>query len=301
MERIKRSLMLLKPGEGISITPGKFGGVLKMQSAGNGLALNLITDCLENGDYDLHLFSNNGDGRFAGHITGNSFNGTLYDTKLDDVAGAAVIDNAHHFCLKSTGMDWHAAIERYRLARTADIKTVSVDTAEYIADKKTDVEEIISEKKEAEATSVPASAPYTPPDIDNNNDMKQQSAEQNIQQNADENPEEQNICDACPHVIKQDKINPFPAVFPHSEWVKISYPGPTGWWHYISGKILKNGTVVAKVLGVPGEFGMAPPIWLEGFGTYMRCVTGDARGYWLMFQDAVTGEVLDMGLSPHGV
>ncbi len=111
---------------------------------------------------------------------------------------------------------------------------------------------------------------------------------------------EEESCDACPHAVRENNINPFPAVFPNSEWVKISYPGPTGWWHYISGKIYKGGALAAKVLGVPGEYGMAPPIWLEGFGTYLRCFTGDARGYWLMFQDAETGEVLDMGLSPHG-
>jgi hypothetical protein len=107
-------------------------------------------------------------------------------------------------------------------------------------------------------------------------------------------------CDACPHALREVKANPFPAVFPNSEWVKISYPGPAGWWHYISGKIYKGGAVAAKALGVPGEYGMTPPIWLEGFGTYLRCVSGDALGYWLMFQDAETGEVLDMGLSPHG-
>ncbi len=111
---------------------------------------------------------------------------------------------------------------------------------------------------------------------------------------------EPRVCDACPHVIRQDRINPFPSVYPGSEWVKISYPGPSGWWHYIAGKIRSGDTVIAKVLGVPGEYGMAPPIWLEGFGTYMRSTAPDACGYWLMFQDAETGEVLDMGLSPHG-
>jgi len=100
-------------------------------------------------------------------------------------------------------------------------------------------------------------------------------------------------CSTCPHVTHKTQIEPFPSVFPGSAWVKVSYPGPTGWWHYISGTICSNGNVTAKVLGVPGEYGMAPPIWLEGFGTYLRCSSGDASGYWLMFQDAETGEVLD--------
>ena len=66
------------------------------------------------------------------------------------------------------------------------------------------------------------------------------------------------------------------------------------------GKPLPFSQAVAsgKAVGVPGEYGMMPPVWLEGFGTYLRCDSPDAHGYWLMFQDAETGEILDMGLSP---
>lgn len=105
-------------------------------------------------------------------------------------------------------------------------------------------------------------------------------------------------CESCPHATRHERINPFPSVFPQSEWVKNSYPGPTGWWHYITGRIYSGSSIVAKAVGVPGEYGMAPPVWLDGFGTYLRCVTQDAHGYWLMFQDAETGEILDLGLSP---
>ena len=112
--------------------------------------------------------------------------------------------------------------------------------------------------------------------------------------------DEINACDACPQSARQEQISPFPAIFPQSEWIKISYPGPVGWWHYITGRIFNGSKVVAKAVGVPGEYGMAPPVWLDGFGTYLRCVTQDAHGYWLMFQDAETGEILDMELSPRG-
>ncbi|MDD5016815.1 MAG: hypothetical protein PHO15_01795 [Eubacteriales bacterium] len=280
MESIQRSLMLLKPGGGRLAEHGKNGGTLKLQSTKNGLVLTFITDCLKPGDYGLYLFSKDGKEFYAGDIRDGGLNATLYDIALGDIACAAVVSHVHQFCLKSAGIDWPAVIERFKLSRadspapnTQSEKTVHMTTEDGAQTQK--YAPVISQNMYTQEIA------DSGPSIDNN-----------------ENDDKNDICGACPHVIRQDKINPFPSVFPQSEWVKISYPGPTGWWHYISGRIYKDSTVVAKVLGVPGEYGMAPPIWLEGFGTYMRCVTGDARGYWLMFQDAETGEVLDMGLSP---
>ncbi|NLT96975.1 MAG: hypothetical protein GXW96_02255 [Christensenellaceae bacterium] len=113
-----------------------------------------------------------------------------------------------------------------------------------------------------------------------------------------DNGEETSPCENCPYAARQQYINPFPTVFPHSEWTKMTYPGPAGWWHYITGRIYTDSNTVIKAVGVPGEYGMMPPVWLEGFGTYLRCNSPDAHGYWLMFQDAETGEIMDMGLSP---
>ena len=114
----------------------------------------------------------------------------------------------------------------------------------------------------------------------------------------EDNGEQSSPCENCPYAARQQYVNPFPAVFPHSEWTKMTYPGPAGWWHYITGRIYTDSNTVIKAVGVPGEYGMMPPVWLEGFGTYLRCDSPDAHGYWLMFQDAETGEVMDMGLSP---
>ncbi|MGI5848596.1 MAG: hypothetical protein ACOX8Q_00760 [Christensenellales bacterium] len=276
MESIKRSIMLLKPGDSHTVDPGKNGGTLKLQSAKEGVILTLLTDCINDSGYSLYLFLKDDKECFAGDIVDGQLNTVLNDINLENIKGAAIVykGNDHFsFCLRSTGIDWTRIIERFKLTRTKSlIKGVPLQS---------DTLNIASLKNEIEEDTL--------------------YAEQSIENNAGYDIKQDNfICDTCPHVVKQDKINPFPSVFPNSEWIKISYPGPTGWWHYISGKIYKGSTVVAKALGVPGEYGMAPPIWLEGFGSYLRCVTGDARGYWLMFQDAETGEVLDMDLSPRG-
>lgn len=291
MERIQRTLMLLKPTDSRMTNNGINGGTLKLQSSNDGVVFSLTTDCFKTDLHNVYLFLRNEKERFVGDLKNGSLYATLFNIHLEDIQGAAVIysDNGNHsLCLKSADMDWASVMERFRIARGIAKKPEQepdLTELEKTDDASLDIDNASLDIEETRKTddTIEASVHLS--------DTKDVS---------DENKTEKSICDTCPHVIKEDKINPFPSVFPSSEWVKISYPGPTGWWHYISGKIYKGSTVVAKVLGVPGEYGMAPPIWLEGFGTYMRCATSDARGYWLMFQDAETGEVLDMSLSPRG-
>lgn len=309
MESIQRSLMLLKPGESSMVEHGKKPGTLRLETIPQGVSLSMKTECLKSGEYSVYLFLEDGKERFAGNIADGSLFATLYDVRLENILGAAVVyskNGSHSFCLKSTGMDWPSAISRFRITHAVKKKPVPgtfqpISQQEKKAESQppSDIEKITLKDVEEKAAQ---EAQLEKEALESLNEESHQmytedGGEPKQTVDAQENTHE--FCDSCPHVIKQDKINPFPTVFPNSEWVKISYPGPTGWWHYISGTIYKDSTVVAKVLGVPGEYGMAPPIWLEGFGTYMRCVTEDARGYWLMFQDAETGEVLDPALSPH--
>jgi len=302
MESIKRILMVLKPADNRLIQPGKSGGMLKIQSLSSekasgqakgvvskeGLSLSVKTDCLKEGSFCLYLFLADGKDLNAGELKQGALNSEIHGTRLQDIKGAAVVNmgsaGSPSFVLRSTGLNWPKIIERFKLTKSAGFKDVAPrnqDPAKSIADN--DIPD--TSVADNDIPHVTANTYETPDSgaIENNGAGFEDSG-----------------CDECPYVVRQTKVNPFPSVFPDSEWVKISYPGPAGWWHYISGKIYRNSSVVAKVLGVPGEYGMAPPIWLEGFGTYMRCSAEDARGYWLMFQDAETGEVLDMGLSPHG-
>lgn len=261
MESLKRSVIMLRSG-GDTLPDAKNTAVLKLQEKDGSLVADLSAPSAPPG-CSLYLFDKDGSGRFAADIKNGMAHASLSGLALSAIAGAAVADmKTLAFVLKSTHPDWTSIAARFKFQH---------------AKGKPPPPSSQPSPQPAAAPPAPASpAPAAPA------------------------PDEPRVCDTCPHVIRQDRINPFPFAFPNSEWVKISYPGPTGWWHYISGKIRSGDTVIVKVLGVPGEYGMAPPIWLEGFGTYMRCATPDASGYWLMFQDAETGEVLDMDLSPRG-
>ncbi len=271
MESIKRKLLILKPDAN-----GKGRATLKLMSQKDGINADLSAEELPDGLCALYLWDRKGKEYCAGSIANGRLNVNLCLPVLDEVAGAAVVnEQSGVFLLKSSNFNWDAAATAFRLSRLQTSKTA--DT-EKLADKLFDNNEY--EKVQYDNFQEKPIISESKTDFNRGNNSSQ------------------SVCGSCPHVIRQDKINPFPSVFPQSEWVKISYPGPAGWWHYISGKILRGDKVIAKVLGVPGEYGMAPPIWLEGFGTYMRCALPDAHGYWLMFQDAQTGEVLDMALSP---
>lgn len=303
MESLKRSLMLLRP-YGIRTETGKIGGTLKLQASAGGISLSLKTDCLSQADYFLYLFLASGKELYAGDVTDGVLNTLLTGVPLENISGAAVVQRNRanfDFVLRSTGPDWQTLISRFRAAHNPQ---PAVWPAAEAAPRVQAANQTIRREPEAVAYEhIPeinkTENEVSIDNIENIKNMVQEGFEEQETMSISPGVEETE-CDGCPHALRETKVNPFPTVFPNSEWVKISYPGPAGWWHYISGKIYKGGIVTAKALGVPGEYGMAPPIWLEGFGTYMRCVTGDARGYWLMFQDAETGEVLDMGLSPHG-
>ncbi len=275
MESIQRSLLMLKP-DGSKYADPKCQAALKLQSVQGGLLVEMVALSLPSEGYSLYIFEKNGREHFVGQVSEAPLKEQIPALSIQDIAGAAVVQNeTFEFVLKSPGPSWTEVAAKFKFTHAIP-KATHKSEDDIIQQSQT-----VNAEEPVKNHDIVYDAQDTSSDIEN------------------DEPDAPDVCDSCPHVIRQDKINPFPTVFPDSEWVKISYPGPTGWWHYISGKIRNKDTVVAKVLGVPGEYGMAPPIWLEGFGTYMRCVTPDARGYWLMFQDAETGEVLDMGLSPH--
>jgi len=305
MESVKRSIMLLRPGDGPYAHP-QSRGMLKLQTATGGLAASLSLTGLPAGKYMLYLFLQDGAAIFAGDITGSNQRRTLPGIRLQSIWGAAIIHSPSlAFCLKSTGLDWKSTMTRFKLLhapRPASYPESQATTeVEPLNDRIDEVNEnpidepalIMTESPEQETSPgtdefIEESYEPEPPESS--------TSEISMPENLDENETEP--CHSCPHAARQEHINPFPSVFPQSEWVKMSYPGPMGWWHYITGHIYSGPQIVAEAVGVPGEYSMVPPVWLEGFGTYLRCVTPDAQGYWLMFQDAETGEVLDMGLSP---
>jgi hypothetical protein len=326
MQSIQRSIMLLRPGDGPHTNP-QSRGTLKLQVFPAGLAVLLTTTGLKPDEYLLYLFLQDGAAIFAGDVTPAGLHRMLPGIRLHNVAGAAVIHTESlSFCLKSTNMDWKDAIPRFKMLHTprpaqptqpepdaetpataASDKPPAEPEAEIHADAvppaETEPHDVFPESTDLSSSSEISSVhkPNMPASIDTADEYPSSVARSPEQSVPEDNGGETAPCENCPYAARQQQINPFPAVFPHSEWTKMSYPGPTGWWHYITGRIYSDSGTVVKAVGVPGEYGMMPPVWLEGFGTYLRCNLPDAHGYWLMFQDAETGEILDMGLSPRDV
>ena len=287
MEKIQRRLLILRPIDGFSGC--KDGTALRLQSKNGGVSAALRAACLKNDAYDAYLLLNGGAFHLAGQVTDGTLCAEAPDIALDDVAGAAVLhtENGHPvFCLVSTGIDWQDAAARFKIAHIRDRPH---DAAHPRKPRKPVAEPSLSGSA-GEAPPRPAHIPETP------------------RTTPGEPPQDTNtLCDVCPQAARQRRIDPFPSIFPGSEWIKVSYPGPTGWWHYITGTVdcaaaqsAPENARVAKVIGVPGDYGMSPPVWLSGFSTYLYSAADDARGYWLLFQDAETGDVLNMDLSQRG-
>ena len=95
-----------------------------------------------------------------------------------------------------------------------------------------------------------------------------------IQKLFDENPEEDYL----------EKI------IPNSKWVKVEYEKQGD--YYVIGLIEENGSLEYIAYGVPGVFQNDPPDELSGYPVWLPLDSEkkDGFGYWLVYQDAGTGE-----------
>jgi len=294
MENVQRSVMLLKPDTHIA---GQWqgGATLRLSATPGGIALSLQGTVDLGEGCSLILFTGDGMPISAGELNGAALQTKVSGTQIKDVAGAAVVCG-NRFLLKSSGLNWQDVVARYRFAHAQPVPSppepLPVEP-EPAPEEETKVPESVEISENADPQELPVEiVPESDEELQEGTPALPQKNE--APQQPSREPEE-----PCPGGIRQSPVDPFPGVFPGSEWVKISYPGPTGWWHYIFGRARVNG-YDADVVGVPGDYSMAPPAWLDGFSTYVRCSSGDARGYWLMFQDAQTGQVLDISRFRHG-
>lgn len=76
---------------------------------------------------------------------------------------------------------------------------------------------------------------------------------------------------------------------PDSRWAKVPYGEGR---HYAVGVISSGGAPAYICYGVPGKYQSDPPKELKGYCSYMPLSLFDltGEGYWMMFQDAETGE-----------
>jgi len=74
-----------------------------------------------------------------------------------------------------------------------------------------------------------------------------------------------------------------------SRWVKIYYAEEK---YYVVGVVKEDGNVKYVCYGVPAIYSDFPPISLKGYCSFLplSVIKPKGEGYWMMFQDAITGE-----------
>ncbi len=81
-------------------------------------------------------------------------------------------------------------------------------------------------------------------------------------------------------------------MFPESKFAKINYSSDK---YYVVGLVKENGKEKYICYGVPGTYSPEPPEELKGYCSFIPlsvfCLKGD--GYWMMFQDAVSGKCIN--------
>lgn len=77
-------------------------------------------------------------------------------------------------------------------------------------------------------------------------------------------------------------------IFPCSKWSKVFYEKEK---YYVVGLIKEDGQEKYICYGVPDEYSLNPPKELKGYCCFIPLSLFDltGKGYWMMFQDAVTG------------
>ena len=86
-------------------------------------------------------------------------------------------------------------------------------------------------------------------------------------------------------------------IIPNSKWVKVDYED--NGQYFVIGLLYENNKVEYVCYGMPGEFTTTPP---REFGSLCQWLPLDPEkpnelGYWLMYQDAETGENVEIKIS----
>lgn len=81
-------------------------------------------------------------------------------------------------------------------------------------------------------------------------------------------------------------------IFPESKWSKINYSKDK---YYVVGVINEKGMPKYICYGVPASYSEKAPPELDGFCSFLPLSLFDVkgRGYWMMYQDAITGLKID--------
>ena len=92
---------------------------------------------------------------------------------------------------------------------------------------------------------------------------------------------------------KHSKDEELEGLIEGSKWVRVNYEEDDSF--YVLGLIFESGEVKYIAYGLPSESKGMPPVDLREYAQWLP-VTGDpvARGYWVVYQDALSGENITM-------
>ena len=139
-----------------------------------------------------------------------------------------------------------------------------------------------------------------------NNNIERQEAEKKEQFNFEIFANEENSCDSQNYTeqnpyfnqakkeleeifVKFPKEEDLERCVPNSRWAKIYYKENK---YYVVGVVKENKKEKYICYGVPSKYSPTPPKELDGFCSFIPLSVFDMKGdgYFMMFQDAVTGE-----------
>ena len=86
-------------------------------------------------------------------------------------------------------------------------------------------------------------------------------------------------------------------IIPNSKWVKVDYED--NGQYFVIGLLYEEGKVAYVCYGMPGEYTTAPPRELSGISQWLPLdpEKPNELGYWIMYQDAETGENVEIKIS----
>lgn len=86
-------------------------------------------------------------------------------------------------------------------------------------------------------------------------------------------------------------------IIPNSKWVKVDYED--NGQYFVIGLLYENDEVTYVCYGMPGEFNVTPPREFAGLSQWLPLdpEKPNELGYWLMYQDAETGENVEIKIS----
>lgn len=86
-------------------------------------------------------------------------------------------------------------------------------------------------------------------------------------------------------------------IIPNSKWVKVDYEN--NGQYFVIGLMYEDNEIAYVCYGMPGEYSVTPPREFAGLSQWLPLdpEKPNELGYWIMYQDAQTGENVEIKIS----